>query len=441
MSGLRPGTRLPALVGAGVVLGGVAELAGFHGGALAMAWLVAVVAAVGVVLLRGLAAPPADVELIGPPAVVHGVEATFVLRVHGPGRVRALQELSVAWPPALTGSPAQVQLHLPPGEIGEATLTVLPRTRGRHLLGPIQVWSQDPLGLVARRSAWPPPPAVEVHPVNAARGGRRARRLRGRGRHAVRRVGAGTDFAALRPYVPGDDARAIHWPASARLGRPVVRRFAQEHAQQVLIAVDCSRRMAAEDGPLHTRLDRAVEAAVALAAVATDREDRVGVVAFSHRVHRAVLPGRATAEAVARTLFDLQPDAHEPDYAELFRTLRDELRRRTLVVLLTDPDDAAPGPGRLERALPLVRDKHLVICAAVGEQALRDLAGRGPRAQPLASALDAHSRAAALALLQRRAHGLARLRASGAVVVDADAGDLQRAVLGGYSSVRSLGAL
>ncbi len=441
MSGLRPGPALGPLLIVGALLGGVCELLGFSGGGVALAWLLALGAAVAVVLLRGLAAPPTDVELLGPPAIVHARPARFRLRVHPAARQLTRLTLIPRWSEALEGSPDSVRLVLAPGQVVEVPVDLVPRTRGRHALGAIDVWSDDPLRLVSLRTVWDRTGSVEVHPATAARGGRRARRLRGRGRHAVRRTGAGADFAALRPYVPGDDPRAIHWPTTARLGRPVVRRFAEEHAQQVVIAVDCSRRMAAADGPRHTRLDRAVEAAVALAAVASDREDRVGAVAFSHRVHRATLPGRAGTGSVARILFDLQPDDHEPDYAELFRTLRDQLRRRTLVVLLTDPQDAAPGAGRLELALPLVRERHLVVCAAVGEQALRTLAGRGPRSEPVDDALALHSRAAALELLGRRAHSLARLRAAGAVVVDADAGELQQALLGGYSSVKAMGAL
>ncbi len=88
-----------------------------------------------------------------------------------------------------------------------------------------------------------------------------------------------------------------------------------------------------------------------------------------------------------------------------------------------------------------MRDKHLVVCAAIGEQALRTLAGRSPTSPETVTAEQLHERAAALDLLDRRAHGLARLTAAGAVVVDADAGGLQQALLGGYSAVKAMGAL
>jgi hypothetical protein len=112
-----------------------------------------------------------------------------------------------------------------------------------------------------------------------------------------------------------------------------------------------------------------------------------------------------------------------------------------LVVLLTDPHDAGPGPSQLARALKLVRGRHLVICAAVGARELRSLAGRGTEASPLESVEHMHSRAAALDFLARRSRSLGRLRAAGAIVLDADAGELEQALLGGYSAVKAMGAL
>jgi uncharacterized protein (DUF58 family) len=45
-------------------------------------------------------------------------------------------------------------------------------------------------------------------------------------------------FAGVRPYVPGDPMRRLHWRASARLDRPVSKRFEPIHERQVLLALD-----------------------------------------------------------------------------------------------------------------------------------------------------------------------------------------------------------
>jgi uncharacterized protein (DUF58 family) len=45
-------------------------------------------------------------------------------------------------------------------------------------------------------------------------------------------------FAGIRDYVPGDPIRRIHPRASARLGRPVVKRFEPSRDREVLLAVD-----------------------------------------------------------------------------------------------------------------------------------------------------------------------------------------------------------
>ncbi len=45
-------------------------------------------------------------------------------------------------------------------------------------------------------------------------------------------------FAGVRPYQPGDAPRERHWRASARVGRPLTKRFEPSHERQVVIVLD-----------------------------------------------------------------------------------------------------------------------------------------------------------------------------------------------------------
>jgi hypothetical protein len=61
--------------------------------------------------------------------------------------------------------------------------------------------------------------------------------------------GGGIEFEESRPYLPGDDVRALDWNATARSGVPYVKRFREERDQTVMLAVDVSASMASDRGP------------------------------------------------------------------------------------------------------------------------------------------------------------------------------------------------
>ena len=67
------------------------------------------------------------------------------------------------------------------------------------------------------------------------------------GRHRSPRYDSSAEFADYRPYVPGDDIRALDWRAAARTDRDYVKLFRKETDRRCLILLDSSASMAFRD--------------------------------------------------------------------------------------------------------------------------------------------------------------------------------------------------
>jgi uncharacterized protein (DUF58 family) len=61
-----------------------------------------------------------------------------------------------------------------------------------------------------------------------------------------KRIGIGTEFFEISPYVPGDDLRRVNWKASARSGVLVTNEFEGEQVIDTLLVLDCSEGVRSE---------------------------------------------------------------------------------------------------------------------------------------------------------------------------------------------------
>jgi uncharacterized protein (DUF58 family) len=147
---------------------------------------------------------------------------------------------------------------------------------GLHDVGEIWVRLQAPHGLLSWTGKVRPPPALRVLP-RSERLDRLLDLTDSRsvwGAHLSRRIGHGSEFAELRPYVPGDCLRDLNWTATARQGRPFVNRHHPELSGEVVLVLDAfadGSRVSSE------MLARAARAAWALASVHLRANDRVGL--------------------------------------------------------------------------------------------------------------------------------------------------------------------
>jgi uncharacterized protein (DUF58 family) len=240
-----------------------------------------------------------------------------------------------------------------------------PYKRGQYLMDQCVIERPSALGLWAVRKSLPLHLEVRVYP-NLAAERRRSPAFFKRGRlglHGQRQIGKGREFEKLREYAAGDSFDEIDWKATARRGHPITRVFQVERTQEVYIILDASRltaRPVAGD-PDSTILERNITASLLLALAAENQGDLFGLITFSDRVHNFVRArnGQAHYGACRDALYTLQPRIVTPDFEELFTLLRLRLRRRALLIFLTELDDPILAET-FTRNVKLLR-QHLVL--------------------------------------------------------------------------------
>ena len=173
------------------------------------------------------------------------------------------------------------------------------------------------------------------------------RRLTIRSRRAVEEVfagayksafrGKGLEFAEVREYVPGDDIRSIDWNVTARVGHPFVKRFDEERELTVVVALDLSGSLQF-GSRARTKRDTAAEAGALISLAASRNRDRVGLLLFSDQIELYLPPSknRARALRVVRELVAYEPKGRGTDVAGALAFLGRVLRRRAVVVLISD---------------------------------------------------------------------------------------------------------
>lgn len=182
------------------------------------------------------------------------------------------------------------------------------------------------------------------------------------------------------------------------------------------------------------RLDWSLDAALLLAALATRAGDHVDFLAHD-RVSRAAVVGASRTELLAQlvqAMAPLEPALVESDFTATVSAVQRRVRRRALVVLLTDLNASALDEGLLP-VLPQLSAKHQVIVAAVSDPRVDELAaGRSDAAQVYDAAAAEKSR-------NDRGALAARLRHSGVEVVDAAPEDLAPALADRYLAMKASG--
>lgn len=367
-----------------------------------------------------------------------GEPAEVTLAVTNPGRRHLQGELRDAWVPSAGATPRTHALDIPPGERRVLTTVLRPTRRGDRVPERVTVRSVGPLRVAARQGQHEIGWRVRVQPPFTSRRylpERLARLRQLDGAVAVRVRGQGTEFDALRDYVPGDDVRSIDWRATARRQEVVVRTWRPERDRTLLLVLDTSRTSAGRVGDV-PRLDAALDAALLLCALASRAGDRVDLLAFD-REPRAAVEGVGRDELLPRVvdaMSGLEPALVESDGRRLVGEILRRARRRSLVVLFTTLDTAPLETGLLP-LLSSLTSRHTVLLAAVADPRVEEMASGGGSVEQVYDA------AAAERARNERRRLTALLRRRGVEVVDAPPESFAPAVSDAYLSLKAAGRL
>jgi uncharacterized protein (DUF58 family) len=200
---------------------------------------------------------------------------------------------------------------------------------------------------------------------------------RGIGIHALRQVGKGREFEQLREYLPGDSYEDIHWKATARRGQPITKVYQIERTQQIYVIIDGSRLSVRNSDPHGRRsatleeprgddyttiMERYAAAALVMGLAADRQADEFGLLVFDDRVRKFVRAksGKAHYAVCRDALHTLQAESVTPDFAELFTFIATKIRRRALLIILTNMDDPVLAES-FTANIDVISRRHLVL--------------------------------------------------------------------------------
>ena len=344
-------------------------------------------------------------------------------------------------PTVFRTAPPTLDVPCAPQSRVEARYSIMPRVRGDVPMGRVFVRYRTTLGFAERWTVAPVSQTVRVLPDLEQARQQALYLIRSKQvemeRRRKRQRGLGREFESLRDYRQGDDIRDIAWPATARRHSLVTRIFEIERSQFVWIVLDAGRLLRAEvkqdNSSLRlSKLDYAVNAALALAQVAVQCGDKVGLLAYGRSIQQNIGPGRGAAHlrTIVDSLSQVHAEASEADHSMATRTLLNGQQRRSLIVWITDFSETPTLPEVIEYATQVTR-RHLVVFGAISQPDLITVAHTTPN-----DADEMYRHAAALEIEHRRDVLLRGLRQRGVFAFELVPGLLASTLVNQYLEIK-----
>ena len=172
--------------------------------------------------------------------------------------------------------------------------------------------------------------------------------------------GFSVEFAEHREYAPGDDIRHVDWKAWSKTDRLYLKQYEEETNLLAYLLLDVSESMGYASADNLTKLDYAKCVAASIAYLVLQQQDSVGLSTFDDRLQRQLRPsGQPSHLRELIALMDRAPAAAKSDVGATFHDFADRLKKRGVVVVLSDLFDE---PSRVLAGLRHFRHRrHDVI--------------------------------------------------------------------------------
>jgi uncharacterized protein (DUF58 family) len=162
------------------------------------------------------------------------------------------------------------------------------------------------------------------------------------GMHRSPYQGISVEFAQHRPYAAGDDTRHVDWKVFGKTDKIYLKQYLEETNLHLICVVDASESMGygsvtAPTGEVWTKYDHATAIAAALAYMAIQQQDSVGLAIFDQALARYFKPSNAPAQwKMVVNELQLVPKWNKTNTGKILDQLAEKLHHRSLIVLLSD---------------------------------------------------------------------------------------------------------
>lgn len=277
--------------------------------------------------------------------------------------------------------PARVSARLVPRQALRLALPLTPKRRGTGEVLRLWLRWRGPLNLTAHRYVRELDLALPIQP-NIRAVGSAAIRLNYLGSllgdKPQTRTGAGSEFEAMRAYVPGLDHRAIDWKHSARHRALICKEYRAERNHQIILAFDTGQLMCEPVGGI-PKLDHAVNAAMMLGYLSLRAGDRIGLAGFDTRLrmYREPLGGVHNFWQLQHAASELEYRHVESNFTLALSELLGRLTRRSLVILYSEFVDTITAELMIENLERLTK-RHIVIFITLQDPVLNAIKNERP---------------------------------------------------------------